>query len=136
MTGRAIVTHVDAPPEEILRAIASERGEWTWMFLGSQYRAMLRWREAIAGEASQTPVARSLHACATRLRRPFLELISRLGRERQSLAWWTSRLAERSPFMSPLFLRCCYVRVALDLSGERTVIVAESAALLAVVAES
>jgi surface carbohydrate biosynthesis protein (TIGR04326 family) len=131
-----VVIHAEAHPEEALRAMAELGGAWRWMFLGSSYQQMLRWRRALDGAAEQQRIARPLNECAARLRRPFLELIARLGRERQSLAWWTSRLAERSPFMSPLFLHCCYLHVVLQSNDEQLVVAAESAALAGTVARA
>jgi hypothetical protein len=131
-----VVIHAEAHPDEALRAMAELGGAWRWMYLGRSYQQMLRWRRALDGAAEQQRIARPLNECAARLRRPFLELIARLGRERQSLAWWTSRLAERSPFMSPLFLHCCYLHVVLQSNDEQLVVVAESAALAGAVARA
>jgi len=60
-----------------------------------------------------------------------------LGKKNESLAWWVSRLSERNPMVRPLFLRCCYLFVAieiLDQSNDDLLVVSDSVALLELIA--
>jgi len=79
-----------------------------------------------------------LSQAAEQLRQPFLNLITKLGRHYNSIAWWTSRLSERNTMVSPLFLYCCYLQIAHEAfnSIQGTLcVVAESWAVLESLAE-
>jgi hypothetical protein len=107
------------------------RGIKRWLFLNPRYTELLRWKTVVGTEP--LPLGPRLNATAHRLRMPFLRTMAELGRRYQSIGWWVSRLSERNPMVSPLFLRCCYLVTALELlreSEEDLLIVSDSAALL------
>ena len=107
------------------------------LFLSSDYPAYLAFKRTMPPGTEIVPTAAPLQAAAEELREPFLALMAELGRANASLAWWVSRLAERNPMVSPLFLNLCLQQVGLaavkDLAATRAgrlCIVAESEALL------
>lgn len=122
-----LIAHSGAVPE-------TARGTKRWLFLDQRYLQLLRWKRVTGTD----PIAFGprLNAIAHRLRIPFLDAIATLGLKYQSLGWWVSRLSERNPMTSPLFLRCCYLAVALEILRETEgdlLIVCESEAVLATI---
>jgi hypothetical protein len=101
-----------------------------WAFLSPDYVSFLDW-EAALGPAE--PVASAMALTQTALREPFLDAITKLGRRHASLGWWTSRLSERNPLVSPLYQRCCQLAVARGLADrvdEPLLVVSDSVAVL------
>jgi hypothetical protein len=61
------------------------------------------------GEESRMFLGSMVHDAAMKLRTPFLDFMAALGRrQRDSLNWWASKFASRSPFQSDFFLHLCY----------------------------
>jgi hypothetical protein len=130
VTARLLLAHVSSGPEQV----ASSAGTARWLFLAQDYRQLLEWRDVMAGE--ELAATRRINRVAAGLRRPFLDLITELGRRYDSVSWWTSRVSERNTAVSPLFLYCCYLRVAAaEIGEETTCIVSESFAVLASLAD-
>lgn len=98
-----------------------------WLLLAADYRVHLRWRAALGHEP--LPAAPLVAAAAEELRAPFMDLMTELGRRCSSPEWWASRVSERNTQVSPLFLNCCYLRVALREDAPLGV-VCDSAAVL------
>jgi hypothetical protein len=102
-----IAASSSAPP-----VIASEAKQ-SWAFFDPDYRRLIRWKKALGSDPLL--LGPRLDATAHRLKAPFLEVMSDLGRKHDSLAWWISRVSERNPMISPLFLRCCYLMTAIEM---------------------
>lgn len=118
--------HTSAPPPS---------HDGPWLFLAQDYLALRRWEAALAGERLRS--GQALRDVAERLRQPFLDLVGELGRRHGSRAWWASPVSERNTLVSPLFLRCCYLRLALEeaaRSDGELLVVCESVAVLATLA--
>ncbi len=145
-----ILVHASRPPE-MLAALGRVPREDTggmpvpqdqpmpWIFLGQDYPTLLAWERGLSGRFRRLQTARDLDQVAKSSRRPFLDLISRLGRRHASLAWWTSIVSERNTMVSPLFLNCCYLQIGLGQIEGRDgplCIVAESWAVLRCLARS
>ena len=127
-----LLAHASSDP----RTVAESLPDGTrWAFLCGDYVRYRAWQDALGpGER----VSDLMAAAQRELRRPFLDAITELGRRNASLGWWTSRLSERNPQVSPLFERCCHLKVATEL--ERRVdgpllIVSDSVAVLAMSGE-
>jgi hypothetical protein len=96
-----------------LRAVQAAGHRFRWLLLTEDYLSLLRWRDAITEISGEVvPPGPLVSAAAERLRGPFLDLITELGRRHSSVAWWASRLSERNTAVSPLFLHCCYLSAA------------------------
>jgi len=83
----------------------------SWMFLCQDYARLLQWERVLGVGFVRQVLRDSLVAAADGLRRQFLNLLTELGREHDSLAWWASRVSERNTAVSPLFLYCCYLKI-------------------------
>lgn len=128
-----LLAHASARPRRAASHLIRRERSFTWLFLSDDYLRFLRWREALEPIAEPVSAATLVRAAASRLRTPFLDRITELGRRYDSLAWWTSRVSERNTMVSPLFLHCCYVSAALsalDDAEEDTCVVCQSWAVL------
>ena len=116
-----------------IQALAHGRHVQSWIYLGQSYIELLAWERGFGAGVERIAIDKLLSAAAGELRRPFLRLLVALAGRHAGLAWWTSRLAERNTMVSPLFLHCCYARVALgviDRLDQPLCVVSESWALL------
>ncbi len=115
--GTVWLAHASGRPDQVT---GPERaaGVIPWAYLGQDYLRLLAWQrglEDVPGRHERVPITRHLDDTAHRLRRPYLELLADMGRRYDSLAWWTSRVAERNTMVSPLFLHCCHLHVGVEL---------------------
>ncbi len=81
------------------------------------------------GSALEVPQLRELERTAAALRRPYTDLVSRLGDAHAGdPGWWVTPVASRNVFASALFLRCCRLHLAVRLAADPAVreIVVES----------
>lgn len=82
-----------------------------WLYLGNSYSTLLKW-ENILGESPLIPLlADKVERKAKALRRPYIELLGRIGDRLDSLTWDISRVAEKND--SRLFLNCCHLSIAI-----------------------
>jgi hypothetical protein len=124
VAGAVWLRHVSAGPAG---APAAER----WVFLCQDYPEQRRFEEALGG--GRIDAAPALRRAAAELRAPFLQAIAELGRSHASPEWWASSVPERNTLSNPLFLRCCYLRAALELAADPDrdlLVVSESGAVL------
>jgi hypothetical protein len=116
-----------------MRAIRTDEKPVAWVFLDQDYIRCIRWSKGLGEDFKQIKISAQLQETANSLRKPFLDLITDLGRRHDSPAWWASRVSERNTLVSPLFLYCCYLKIALGLLKEVTgtlCVVSESWSLL------
>lgn len=124
-------------PERLARRVLGGQGRWAWVYLGRDFSRLQAWRHALGSVAVEIPIGDKLQGIGEALRGPFLQWCADWGRElskrpRDELAWWTSRIAERNNFCSPLFLRFCYLellRAICQTNPGPLLIICESVAL-------
>lgn len=93
--------------------VLAEDGQWC--YLGKDVVAR-RKISRVLGEKRRFLLTDRLHGIATKLRQPFLDYIAELGRtQRNSVIWWASRFASKSPFQTDFFLLVCYKALATEL---------------------
>jgi hypothetical protein len=114
MIASLVVCHVSERPHQTLHRVDEEEQPVSWVFLCQNYLRLLDWQKALNPQARFLPVGELLGSVAEKLRTPFLDLITELGRRHNSIAWWATRLSERNTMVSPLFLYCCYLKIAQD----------------------
>ena len=107
-----LLVHVSSDPKAAVRALSAAARPVRSLFLGQDYRQLRAWRAAMGPAVEWTAAGPLLNRAGADLREPFLALITDLGRQHDSVAWWSSRVSERNTLLSPLFLHCCYLRVA------------------------
>jgi len=137
MASRAgiILAHHQVRPDAVRQAIdrMTPAGPARWIYLGRDSRGARRWDAALSGAATRAGIGADLQAVAHDLRVPFLDWIADLGREHDSLTWWSSRLAERNTYIESLFHDICYLDIFLKYAQADDaclVVVVESRALL------
>ncbi|OGT14979.1 MAG: hypothetical protein A3I12_08240 [Gammaproteobacteria bacterium RIFCSPLOWO2_02_FULL_38_11] len=86
-----------------------------WVYLGRDYLKSLVWEEALGGKFKKISYSKELQALALIYRQPYLDWITDLGKKYDSLAWWTSRIAERNTMLDSLFHKICYYKIGMDL---------------------
>lgn len=109
-----------------------------WLFLGRNYFHLMKWEEALGPTFERISYSEELQNLALEWRQPYLDWIARLGVENDSLAWWSSRIAERNTLLDSLYHSICYLKIALIFALKDTspiVIVAEDAAVLGTISE-
>jgi glycosyltransferase involved in cell wall biosynthesis len=124
------LTHARSDPAALAARVAGPAG---WLFLGGNYVRLRAWEHGLGARFQRIRLDRKLDATARHLRAPFLDAITQLGRRQASLAWWTSRVAERNTIISPLFLNCCHLRLAaaeLERTASPLCVVGQSWAVL------
>jgi hypothetical protein len=127
---RVTLCHADVRRRAVLAGVADGS---KWIYLGRNFRRYLDWKRAAGDRLENVPLRSLLSDVAKRLREPFLHCLTTLGRQHDSLEWWTSRLAERNPMVSDVFLTCCYLVAAQEYVSRNEgdlLLVAESADLL------
>lgn len=133
-----LLAHVSSPPERLLQTVLRSGQSASWLFLCQNYLQLLKWQRILNPQVDYLDAGPLLGRAARQLRRPFLDLLTELGRRFNAIAWWASRVSERNTAVSPLFLYCCYLKVGqeqiLRISGVFCVI-SESWAVLESLAE-
>ena len=132
--GRSIfLSYASTSRKATFRRLQSAAKPLQWLFFGRNYLQALDWERTMHPVAVRYDITQHLVRTAERLREPFLNRITELGVRHDSLVWWASRLAERNPMVSPLFLYCCYLSMGVELlaSGNGSLcVVSESWVLL------
>src|SRR3989344_4125769 len=83
--------------------------------------------------------ADALEVVTGEIRRPFVDLIERLGTGREAdLDWWVTPLASRNTYACPLYLRLCQLVLTRRLiqAGGVTKITTDSPAFAEIISES
>lgn len=128
--GTLVLAHASASPARVRQLLDRGEGPARCLFLAQDYRRLLEWRTGLGATAELVRTGPMLGRTAEELRGPFLDAITQLGRRHDSVAWWASRLSERNTMVSPLFLYCCYLKLAQDSLGGVGCVVCESRAVL------
>ncbi len=88
-----------------------------WAYLGGHVREYNRVKNTIDGQGTFLDTSPLFQESAEACRKPYLEFISRMGREVNSLRWWVSPLSHGDYCSSRTFHQACYLRVALELTS-------------------
>jgi len=139
MAQRLILVHISGQAEQVRKAVPSASQATPWLFLCRDYPQGLSWQERLGPGFRRVELGEALANVGWQLRRPFLDLMTELGRRHQSLAWWASRISERNTAFSPLFLYCCYLRLgceSLATTPGTLCVIGESWAVLEALAEA
>ena len=89
-----------------------------WVGFIADYGVLLEVEAALSDLARRRPIARVLRDRVAALRRPYFTLTAGLAQKYQSLAWWSTQVADRQTILSDLFLHCCYLSVLGDFLKE------------------
>src|SRR5438552_723032 len=112
MVDSLLLCHSSAKTRTLVNRLRVERKSVKSIFLCQDYLRQLEWQNAVGSLAEAIEIGANLNQIARDLRQPFLDLITELGRRHNSIAWWASRVSERNTMVSPLFLYCCYLKMA------------------------
>lgn len=88
-----------------------------WVFFGTDIFQEQSAANVLTG-CEQIHIGSRLQQTAKELHKSFIDYVGELTQLRKSECWWLTTLSERSPTSSHLFLRICYLKIALDLSRE------------------
>ena len=91
------------------------RTNWRWIYAGQDVRLRLKWEQGLEGAAPREVMGERLQEAADDLSDEFNDWIDGLGRRYNSLGWWLGQIAEKNPFVSPLFFHICYLKSITDL---------------------
>lgn len=133
MSKHLLLIHASENPRKLLNEAKKLNQPVKWIFLCQDYTKFLAWEKELAISSKPIRLAGHLQETASRLRKPFLDLISDLGEKYDSPAWWSSRISERNTLSSFLFLYCCYLQIVLEQLSKvegSLCVVSESQALL------
>lgn len=90
-------------------------GPVSWLFLSQDYARLVALRAIQPDGFDQIDIGEELNKTTTRLRRLYIDYIGSLSVINNSLAWWSSRVAEKNVMASPVFLYICYLEVIRQL---------------------
>ena len=100
----------------VLNRTAGEDRPRRWIYFGKDYLKLLECERCLS-ELGRIPASRFVQEAAWKIRQPYVDWISDLGRPYgDSLQWWTSRLAEKNTMGSDLFLNFCQLDAAEDIA--------------------
>jgi hypothetical protein len=127
-----LLAHASGDPRTVLARAGA--GPGAALLLIEDHRSRERWAQALGPGWTPVGTGEAMREAEAALRRPFLDRWAELGRRHASPAWWASPVGERNTLTSPLFLHCCWLRVARRAlpAGERRalLVVCESQAVL------
>lgn len=106
------------PPDRrsIRRTISRLAGqEFVWAYLGLNIAEFHGAQDLLRGRGTYLDVMPQFHRAAEDLREPYLAHIYGIGRELNSLRWWTTSLSYRNGAISKTYHQVCYLKLALDL---------------------
>lgn len=134
--------HASASPEGVIsrlqaKGIQTDQQPVRWLYLGRDYLRLLAWERALGKGFVRVHYAEHLQELAMRWRRPYLDWIATLGRQNNSLEWWSSRLAERNTLLDSLYHKVCYLEIALKFTMDErspTLVIAENRSVLQAIA--
>lgn len=134
--------HSSASPEWVIshlqaKGIQTDQQSVRWLYLGRDYLRLLAWERALGKGFVRVHYAEHLQELALRWRRPYLDWIATLGRQNNSLVWWSSRLAERNTLLDSLYHKVCYLEIALKFTMDErspTLVIAENRSVLQAIA--
>lgn len=131
------LAHESARPRRVVRHLSAhgrhDGQPVPWLYLGRDYLRMRAWEESLGKGFERVKYARQLQDIGNRWRRPFLDWVAALGKVYGGLEWWSSRIAERNTYVSPLYRNICYLHIARlfgSPADSPLIIISDSRALL------
>ena len=106
-----------------------------WCYLGTEASTRAR-AERLFSLDTHVSIAEELTRVAYENKQPFLDWITQIGfRQRDALAWWSSRIASKSPLQTDGFLLVCYAQLvrawlSCESGSSRRVVIVEDPWLL------
>lgn len=108
-----------ASRRSILHAVRLAGMPLRWAYLGETLPKALACAACLDGKAELLPLGLVLQDIARTYRNDFVEYIGSLSRRHQSDVWWLGSLSEKNPYVSKVFLRTCYIRVAEEIANDQ-----------------
>jgi hypothetical protein len=100
--------------EKVLQQVREQRIQ-QWIYLGKPGEAQAAWQERLA-PLTEIDLGEVVNRKAWELRQPYADWVAELGRPYgESLAWWSTELAEKNTGNSDLFLHLCYLEAAAEV---------------------
>jgi len=91
--------------------MVNRRNKLAWIYLGENYIKMMNIERSIGQYGERKCISNLLQETASELRESYIDFIGRLGQRNNSLYWWATSISEKNPYISKLFLYCCYLKV-------------------------
>lgn len=122
-----------ADPSEVKCWSESKFTECNWVYLSDDYLKLIEWKEVLDNSFKYIPLSKGLDLATRNQKEPFLKWIAQLGNGYPEEPWWASRVSERNPMVSSLFMDICRLNVLREYLGvprPLTMIVVESSSLM------
>ena len=114
LINRLIVVSADLHPRYVHNDTRGEAAQH-WIYAGKDVRLRLEWEHSLGEVVLREEMGERLQQAADDLSDEFNDWIDVLGRRYNSLGWWLGQIAEKNPFVSPLFFHICYLKSIIDI---------------------
>ena len=116
MNKKIFIVHIKSNRKQILREINKISGESKAFFFCQDYKMVLEWNKIFPLSLMYKRLSdHYLPDAINKLKIPFLDLLSDIGEEYNSVSWWVSRFSERNTMVNSVFLYCCYLHTFREL---------------------
>jgi hypothetical protein len=130
--------HAAISPKRIYSKLAVELAKERsapvqWLFLGRNYLRFKDWKETLGPGWQNLRYSKQLQSLALKWRKPYLDWLTELGKQNNTLTWWSSSISERNTYGDSLYHSICYLRIGLDFLAKKNpplLLVIESRAIL------
>ena len=103
----------DEKIDKVLEFIPDTSRAKKFLFLSSDYKEFTHWKGALEQrDFLEIEISKKLQTTSQELTEPFLSLLGKLSQKYTSDLWWSNRISERNTLVSPLFLNCCFLKIA------------------------
>jgi len=99
--------------KKILKIMNGRR--FKWVYFGEDISQAVLIEETIGERGERLEIAGLLQETAKKLRRPYIDYIGKLSKEKNSLLWWAGSLSEKNPTKSKVFLYSCYIKTCIEI---------------------
>jgi hypothetical protein len=93
--------------------------DFQWAYFGEDISKATAIEQQLRNKGQRIEIVEKLQETAWSLRQPYIDYIGKLGLENNSILWWTSSLSEKNPFISKVFLYCCYIKVCKNILNSK-----------------
>jgi len=131
-SSQVIIVDSLSDPEKIKQWLFINYTTCDWIFLDDDYLKFLSWKEKFGNSFSYVSVSKELDLSAKNLKISYLGWIGELGIRNFGSAWWASRVSERNPMVSSLYLNVCrldVIRKYFSVTRPITIVVVGNSAL-------
>ena len=99
--------------DQVLESIPDKSRPKKFLFLSSDYKEFTHWKSALEKRHYvEIEISTKLQTTSQELTEPFLSLLGKLSQKYASDLWWSNRISERNTLVTPLFLNCCFLKIA------------------------